>query len=197
MRRMTQELEIEYKNMLTAEEFTTLCTEFGQKTSSFFKQVNYYFDTPTSALKNRKTVLRIRDTGNQHDFTLKQPRNGVILETHQQLDDEESQSMIRLGIVPPGEIEQSITKMGVDADQLVLIGELATKRAQFPYQSGELFLDHSIYLDHNDYELEYEATDQRSGADIFNALLHAHSIPRRPSKSKMLRLYQAIQEKRS
>ncbi|MDN3954181.1 CYTH domain-containing protein [Sporolactobacillus laevolacticus] len=194
---MAQELEIEYKNMLTAEEFSALCKTFGLEPSSFFKQVNYYFDTPTSALKNKKTVLRIRNDGKQHDFTLKQPYNGAILETHQQLDDEESRSMIHLGIVPPGEIEQAITKMGVDADQLVLIGELTTKRAQFPFKLGELFLDHSVYLDHHDYELEYEAANQESGAEIFNTLLQEQSIPRRPSISKMMRLYQAIQVKRS
>ncbi|MCQ2011538.1 MAG: CYTH domain-containing protein [Sporolactobacillus sp.] len=194
---MAQELEIEYKNMLTGDEFSKLCTVFGLKTTSFFKQVNYYFDTPTFALMNKKTVLRIREVGKQHDFTLKQPHNGVILETHQELDDEESRSMIQLGIVPPGEIEQAITKVGVDADQLVLIGELTTKRCQFPYQSGKLFLDHSLYLDHNDYELEYEAADQGSGSDIFNTLLLEHSIPRRASKSKMIRLFQATQEKRS
>ncbi|MCO7126197.1 CYTH domain-containing protein [Sporolactobacillus shoreicorticis] len=194
---MAQELEIEYKNMLTGDEFAKLCTAFGLKTSSFFKQVNYYFDTPTFALMDKKTVLRIRAVGAQYDFTLKQPHNGAILETHQELDDEESRSMIQLGIVPSGEIEQAVTKIGVDADQLVLIGELTTKRCQFPYRSGKLFLDHSLYLDHNDYELEYEAAGQGSGADSFNALLLEHSIPRRSSKSKMIRLFQATQEKRS
>ncbi|MCO7174526.1 CYTH domain-containing protein [Sporolactobacillus kofuensis] len=194
---MAQELEIEFKNMLTAEEFTMLCKSFGLEPSSFFKQVNYYFDTPTSALKNKRTVLRIRDDGRQHDFTLKQPHDDVILETHQQLNDEESRSMVHLGIVPSGEIEQAITKMGVDPDQLVLIGELTTKRTQFPFESGELFLDHSYYLDHHDYELEYEAESQATGVEIFQKLLQDYSIPRRPSMSKMMRLYQAMQSKRS
>ncbi|MCL1631027.1 CYTH domain-containing protein [Sporolactobacillus sp. CPB3-1] len=193
---MTQQLEIEYKNMLTAEEFSALCTAFRIKASAFIKQVNCYFDTPTFALKAKKTVLRIRETGNQHDFTLKQPHNGMILETHQLLDAAESRAMIQMGIVPSGEIEQVITQLGVDADKLVFIGELITKRCQFPYQSGTLFLDHSIYLDHDDYELEYEAADPYSGDAIFSALLREHCIPRRPSKSKMIRLFQAIQEKR-
>ncbi|UAK16970.1 CYTH domain-containing protein [Sporolactobacillus terrae] len=194
---MSHELEIEYKNMLTAEEFAKLCTAFKKDEPSFFKQINYYFDTPTSALKNKKTVLRIRESSGTHDFTLKQPHSGVILETHQQLSDEESRSMIQLGIVPSGEIEQAMTKIGVDVDQLVLIGELTTKRCQFPYHSGELFLDHSVYFDHSDYELEFEAADAQSGPAVFNTLLHTFAIPRRPSQSKMMRLNQAIKARRS
>lgn len=194
---MAQELEIEFKNMLTSEEYSFLCRKFSLNSSSFFKQVNDYFDTPTFALREKKSALRIRHISGHHDFTLKQPHEDVILETHQWLSDEESRKLIQFGVMPPGAIEQAIARMGVDVDQLIHIGELMTRRAEFPYKNGKLFLDHSYYFEHSDFELEFEATDRITGDHLFIELLAECSIPRRPSKSKILRLYLALQKKGS
>ncbi|RYL90271.1 CYTH domain-containing protein [Sporolactobacillus sp. Y61] len=191
---MSHELEIEFKNMLTESEFKQLCRLFDLNESSFFKQINDYFDTPTFGLRNKKSALRIRHLNGQHDFTLKQPYNGNTLETHQALSKEESDKLIQLGIMPAGTIEQAISGSGVNVDQLVHIGELMTLRSEFPYQKGTLFLDHSYYLNHEDFELEYEAEDDAEGRQIFSKLLKKASIPLRPSKNKILRLYEAILE---
>ncbi|GGL45627.1 CYTH domain-containing protein [Sporolactobacillus putidus] len=194
---MAQELEIEFKNMLTSEEFSFLCRKFSLDSSSFFKQINDYFDTPTFALRGKKSALRIRHISGRHDFTLKQPHEDAILETHQWLTDEESLNLIHFGIIPAGSVEQAIARMGIDVDQLIHIGELTTLRAQFPYSSGKLFIDHSYYFEHDDYELEFEAEDRRTGDHLFEELLSECSIPHRPSKNKVLRLYQALQKKGS
>lgn len=192
---MARELEIEFKNMLNKEEFNALCRKFGRDDASFFKQVNDYFDTPTFGLKSKKSALRIRHVNDQHDFTLKQPHDGVVLETHQTLSEDENKALIQYGVMPSGEVEQAIARLGIDVDQLLHIGELVTKRTEFPYQKGKLFLDCSSYLDRHDYELEYEAEEPLSGEQIFHSLLLESAIPRRPSKNKILRLYEAIKER--
>ena len=46
---MTQEIEIEFKNIVTEEEFDTLCKSFSIE--AFTKQVNHYFETPGFSLK--------------------------------------------------------------------------------------------------------------------------------------------------
>ena len=46
---MTQEIEIEFKNIVTKEEFDTLCKSFSIE--AFTKQVNHYFETPDFSLK--------------------------------------------------------------------------------------------------------------------------------------------------
>ncbi|MCI1857168.1 MAG: CYTH domain-containing protein [Sporolactobacillus sp.] len=192
---MPRETEIEFKNMLEEKEFDRLRVKFSVDNDTFFKQTNDYFDTPTHALRKRKTALRIRHVDGKHDFTLKQPHEGAVLETHQLLSDKESRDLIRFGVMPEGEVEQAIARLGVDVDQLVHLGSLTTQRACFPYKDGMLFLDSSTYLRHHDYELEFEAKDRSSGAAVFRTLLQACLIPRRPSKSKILRLYEASQEK--
>lgn len=189
---MTQELEIEYKNMLTPEQFIQLCKSFKVDSTSFFKQINDYFDTPTFGLKEKKSALRIRHVNGQHDLTLKQPHQGAILETHQQLAEQESLELIQFGIMPPGSVEQAVTEMGIDVDQLVHLGQLKTERCQFPYKNGNLFLDHSFYLKQEDYELEFEAVDSQSGKRIFEELLNDYSIAREPSQNKIARLYHAL-----
>ncbi|MFT8317869.1 MAG: CYTH domain-containing protein [Sporolactobacillus sp.] len=189
---MSQELEIEFKNMLTSDQFAQLCKSFNVSSTSFFKQLNDYFDTPTLGLREKKSALRIRHVDGKHDLTLKQPHQHAILETHQQLSDQESLEMIQFGIMPPGSVEQAITGLGIDVDQLVHLGQLKTERCQFSYKNGELFLDHSFYLKKEDYELEFEAADSESGKKIFEELLKAHAIERKPSAHKIARLYQAL-----
>ncbi|WP_010631304.1 CYTH domain-containing protein [Sporolactobacillus vineae] len=193
---MSQKFEIEFKNMLEETEFNTLCLKFDRDESTFFKQTNDYFDTPTFALKNAHAALRIRHLSGEHDFTLKQPRNGIILETHQQLSDQESSDLIHYGVMPEGALEKAIDQMGINVDQLIHVGELITKRTEFPYKQGELFFDRSAYLGIQDFELEYEAEEQEQGKQIFLSLLSEFHIPRRKSKSKMMRLYEHLDERR-
>lgn len=193
---MSQKYEIEFKNMLDEPEFNALCLHFDRDESTFFKQINDYFDTPTFALKSAHAALRIRHLGGKHDFTLKQPRNGIVLETHQALTDQESSDLIQYGVIPAGELEQTIDQMGINVDQLIHIGELITKRTEFPYKAGELFFDRSTYLGTQDFELEYEAEEQEQGKQIFQSLLSDFRIPRRKSKSKMMRLYELLDERR-
>ncbi|MFT8361825.1 MAG: CYTH domain-containing protein [Sporolactobacillus sp.] len=191
---MAQELEIEYKNMLTSEQFNRLCRFFKLTSGSFFKQINDYFDTPTLALREKQTALRIRHLPSMHDLTLKQPHEGAILETHQKLTDDESQELIQFGVMPAGEVERQITALGIDVDKLIHLGQLRTERCSFPYNGGILFLDHSFYLKKEDFELEWEAANQSVGSDPFDDLLRQHHIERQPSISKIARLYHAIKK---
>lgn len=57
---MVQELEIEFKNLLTKEEFHRLADFFQLTEKDFAEQENYYFDTKYFALKKHGAALRIR-----------------------------------------------------------------------------------------------------------------------------------------
>lgn len=186
---MSQELEIEFKNMLTREEFAGLCRRFNISETAFFRQSNDYFDTPDFRLRGAMTALRIRRADGRFDFTLKQPQDGVILETHQPLTEEAANRLITSGKCPPGDVCDCLARQGLQIEQLNYLGTLTTCRAQFPYKNGELFLDHSFYLNHEDYELEFEATDREAGRQVFTQLLSDCRIPERPSLNKVLRFY--------
>lgn len=49
---MVKELEIEFHNILTKEEYDTLIENFRVKEDDFFEQTNYYLDTANFGLKN-------------------------------------------------------------------------------------------------------------------------------------------------
>ena len=57
---MKQEIEIEFKNIITQEEFKQLLYTFSIKDEDFITQENHYFDTETFSLKNNGCALRIR-----------------------------------------------------------------------------------------------------------------------------------------
>lgn len=55
-----QNIEIEFKNMLTKEEYELLLTHFQVGKEDLFEQENHYFDTSDFALKANHSALRIR-----------------------------------------------------------------------------------------------------------------------------------------
>ena len=58
---MSQSIEIEFKNLLSIEEFNRMITYFQLSDDDFFRQINHYFDTKDFALKNLGCALRIRE----------------------------------------------------------------------------------------------------------------------------------------
>lgn len=191
---MSQNIEIEFKNMLTNEEFLLLIKHFNIDQSKFKKQVNHYFDTPSFSLKVHGSALRIREKGTQFEMTLKQPAEQGLLETNQFLDREQAEYILNTGKILDGEVKDAITNMIDDAESLQYFGSLTTVRAEFGYKGGLLVLDHSYYLNTEDYELEYEVTDETEGFKIFSELLDKLNIPVRTTDNKIKRFYNRKQE---
>src|SRR5699024_5945233 len=92
---MTQEVEIEYKNMLTKEEYDRLLHHFGGTNPFIWKQVNHYADTEDFQLKKHSSALRIRILPNLNECTLKTPYGNHLLETTFQLNTEKAEQMIK------------------------------------------------------------------------------------------------------
>lgn len=57
---MSQNIEIEFKNLLTETEFMQLKSFLDIDNSMFIKQDNHYFDTANFTLKELGCALRIR-----------------------------------------------------------------------------------------------------------------------------------------
>ncbi|PLR97600.1 CYTH domain-containing protein [Bacillus sp. T33-2] len=186
---MSQHIEIEFKNLLKKEEFSRLQTYFKLDGSKFKKQVNHYFDTSSFSLKNAGSALRIREKGNQYELTLKQPDETGLLETSQILSGQEASAALQHSVFPEGIIKDSLANMRVDTDSLVFFGSLTTLRAEKEYENGLIVLDHSYYLNKEDFELEYEVTDAIEGLSIFNNLLEELNIPKRETDNKIKRFY--------
>ncbi|MDZ5470363.1 CYTH domain-containing protein [Bacillus sp. 31A1R] len=188
---MSQQIEIEFKNLLTKEEFNRLKAYFHIEDSMFRKQVNHYFDTPTFILKDNKCALRIREKNDTFEMTLKEPLNEGILETNQVISKEEAEAMISNGTLVDGPIKSQLMKIDLDFSGLTYFGTLTTERVEFEYKDGLLVLDYSYYLNQHDYELEYEVNQYDLGQEIYVKLLQDQNIPIRKTLNKVRRFYEA------
>ncbi|MFS0782858.1 CYTH domain-containing protein [Bacillus sp. 1P06AnD] len=189
---MNQELEIEFKNILTSFEFAKLSQYAGIVDEAFFTQENHYFDTKNFALKKQGCALRIRSKNGTYEMTLKQPAKEGLLESNQKIEVHEATAAIQSDLLPKGEIIALIHETyGIHPHELCYFGSLITHRAETEYEEGTLVLDHSEYLGEEDYELEYEVADYQKGKISFENLLEKLNIPLRPTDNKIKRFYLA------
>jgi uncharacterized protein YjbK len=194
---MSQNIEIEFKNMLTKEEFIKFQSHFNVKSSDFLKQENHYFDTYDFTLKEYGCALRIREKKGRFEMTLKQPHPEGLLETNEMLSDAQAHSLLNGGPIMDGVVKTQILTMNVNIDEIRYFGSLVTDRAELSYLDGLLVLDFSSYLNVQDYEVEYEVSNRDSGESIFLDLLSELNVPIRKSKNKVKRFYDEQKRQRN
>lgn len=188
---MVKELEIEFKNLLTKEEYIRLLNHYNYSPTDAFSQVNHYFDTKDFDLKQQKSALRIRQKDQHFECTLKKPAPVGKIEITDSLSPQEAESMLDLQSFDAPEVATELMDMGVDWKGLKLIGSLSTNRIEFEIPGGLLVLDHSTYLEHEDFEVEFEVADAGEGKKQFDKLLLDHGIPTRKTLKKIARFMQA------
>ncbi|AYV65508.1 MULTISPECIES: CYTH domain-containing protein [Niallia] len=184
-----QNIEIEFKNMLTKEEYELLLTHFQVSEEDLFEQENHYFDTSNFALKANHSALRIRKKEAEYELTLKQPHPDGLLETNKILSKTESDDIFSTGRISDEQISSLLRNMNIDPTSIIYFGSLRTIRAEKKIGNGLLVLDHSFYLKKEDYELEYEVSNREEGKIYFQELLATLKIPVRKTKNKVRRFY--------
>jgi len=190
---MGEQVEIEYKTMLTEKEYHQLLAYYNLSEEAFKIQTNYYFDTVDHKLREKHFGLRIRTTATDAELTLKTPIEHGLLETTDPLTKTSAASLIASEkILPTGIVAQRLRAAGIEPDTLRMIAALKTKRAEFPIEEGLLALDESWYGQQHDYELELEVNEPIKGKDAFHSLLRLFGVPYRPAKNKIIR---AVEEK--
>lgn len=186
---LSQEIEIEFKNLLAEEEFMQLTKHFMIKESDFTTQENHYFDTPDYQLKDKQSALRIRRKKKVFTLTLKTPVEEGLLETNQPLTVQEAGDLLKHGVFPDGEVKEFLESLDISPPSIQHFGSLITKRAEIDFEGGLLVFDESSYFDKVDFELEYEVKDYDQGEKIFFDLLKEHGIPKRETENKIKRFY--------
>ncbi|KOP81753.1 CYTH domain-containing protein [Cytobacillus solani] len=186
---MSQNIEIEFKNLLTKQEFKRLVNHFRLNDTDFFTQENHYFDTPDFALKEQASALRIRKKEEKYELTLKQPYQDALLETNESIEPLAAEKIFETGKIMNETIIKLIKEMNVDPDRIQYFGSLTTKRAEVEYENGLVVIDNSFYLNIEDFELEYEVSNRKDGQKKFSALLEQLEIPVRKTENKIKRFY--------
>lgn len=184
---MTKELEIEFKNMLTQEEYLRLLEEFDAFHNGPVTQHNHYFDTADFQLKKQRSALRIRNKSGIFECTLKTPASIGNYEITDKLTKEQARRMLDLKTFEAAEVSDALQKMSVSIAELKKIGTLTTHRVEFDFLDGLLVIDHSEYNGLEDFELEFEVTDAEEGQERFTNFLKQQGIPERPANKKIAR----------
>ena len=186
---MNQQVETEFKNLLTKEEYEMLLNDFNLEDTEPVQQTNVYYDSPDWRLRELGIGLRIRLYETFAEQTLKSPlREHEMLETTDLLTHEEGQNFVDTGqLKRDGFIAKKLSEYGITIDELKQVGQLSTVRYEIPAQMGTYFLDASYYQDQNDYELEYETQDLANGLREFEQFLTSKNINRRETVQKIAR----------
>jgi uncharacterized protein YjbK len=191
---MVQELEIEYKNLLTKEEYELLLTKLPFPNGQ--DQINYYFETPDLRLRTMDSALRIRKKQDRYQLTLKEPYQDGLLETHDELTDEEAKEWKSGNPIPKEGTTKQLNKMGIEVVDLKYYGSLLTTRREYEEKGIIYVLDHSKYHDQEDFELEIEAPDKESGMKAMDNILHTFGIVKKDTPNKIARFFQSLENDR-
>src|SRR5690625_5919767 len=82
-----KELEIEFKNMLSGQEYGRLEEKYFSSQKPVV-QTNFYIDTPDLDMRKNRILLRIRDAEGVQMMTLKEPTEKGVMEYHGEVSGE-------------------------------------------------------------------------------------------------------------
>lgn len=171
--KMNEHIEIEYKILLTKNIFEKILENYQQYIQKDYIQVNDYFIHPL--LQNRRYSLRIRTKNDQYELTLKRPFRDARLETNVMLTKEEKDKFFAHEPLD-NEITQILKDEHIPYEELQQQFSLTTHRYDIILPEGILSLDHSTYLDTEDYELEFEVENSEIGFKKFLEIIEPYGL---------------------
>lgn len=193
---MSQEIEIEYKNLITESEYEQLRAAYPLHGEDEKTQDNYYFETINRKLGRLGYALRIREKAGTYTVTLKEPHSSGLLETHDRISRETCNHWINGNIIPQPNTSERLQPIGIRPEHLMYVGCLETVRLEVAYRDALLVLDKSMYNGQTDYELEVEAPEASLGNDVFETILAEQRIPNRDTPNKIQRFFASLQHDR-
>ncbi|UTR15344.1 CYTH domain-containing protein [Salipaludibacillus sp. LMS25] len=190
---MTQEIEIEFKQLIDKYTYEAMLTYFDNIRTPIIAQTNHYFETENFLLKDKKSALRVRYKEGDYVLTLKQPYHNSLLETHQHLNKQAFNDFKQQGVIPDGAVKKQLsTLLNLQTVSFTYLGYLTTERSEAPIEEGLLVLDKSAYFNTTDYELEFECDDYHSGKLFFHNFLEKWQLTWHEPKNKIERFYEAL-----
>ena len=183
-----REIEIEFKNLLTKDQYASLFEKYDLKNSEEIINKNFYYDDADESFKKIGAALRIRYTNKKTEMTLKVKGDTQNVEINVPLDERYPKEPTVLPILP-NEIIAELERMNVKIKTPMLIQKIETLRHEITLDEGLLLvLDETTFInDVVDYELEFETKDYETGLIAFEKLLEKNNIDKNPAKPKIAR----------
>lgn len=156
---MQKEKEIEYKFLVSEEEFSQFLVHFDTQGNNAVRkiQINYYYDTDDNMLNKKDVTVRVRQEQDKLKCQIKKHTNTSMALF---FSDEYCGCLERL---------PKVLRVEGIHEELLLKGSLVTERREIKFGvCGKLCFDISMYLGMIDYEIEVEYTerDKQSGEAI-------------------------------
>ncbi|URZ87160.1 CYTH domain-containing protein [Floricoccus penangensis] len=195
---MTTNLEIEYKTLLSLDEYDRLKKYFSHVTP--IRQTNHYMDSPDLIMRSNRLALRIRTFDNDAEMTLKVPQAIGNIEHNAALTLEEAHGMLESkkindNLPQISDILSILKERGIDYRKITVLGSLTTIRQEMETDIGLMALDKNTYFDACDYELELEVQDSVKGKKDFKKFLIDKNVEFRYAKSKVVRFLKMLDNK--
>lgn len=191
---MSEHIEIEYKILLTKDIYEQIKKDYQSKINQQYTQTNYYLYHPL--LNQKKYMLRIREKNDTFELTLKRPYQNHRLEKNIMITKEEKEKIINQQETS-NEIFDLLLQEGIQPKEVENKYSLTTHRIDIYLEDGILSLDKNEYLNHIDYELEFEVNKQdNSLAHFFQIIQPYHLFYTQNCTSKAKRALIAYQQSR-
>jgi len=187
-----EEIEIEYKTLLTKEQFSDILHRYPFPKEPVV-QTNHYFETKNFALKQKAAALRIREIAGKYVITLKEAKTDHVLETHDTIDKETFIAWKNDQITFANASGDALKRLGIKAEELRYVGSLTTTRYSFTKADVTYCLDKSTYANQVDYELEIEEASPGEAKSIFDKIVTQSKVTNIVSETKIARFFKAIE----
>ncbi len=180
-----EEIEIEFKNKLTREEYEELKRMFDYRE---VVQKSIYLDTSDISLLRNKIALRIRSTNELNKLTIKHQFDNYIKEISDVISDDEVKQIIISGIIHSEIISDYLSKYDLVNKGYQITATFETKRSYAILEDCKIFLDQTTFENNEvDYELEIEYDDYEKGLVNFHQFLTEHGISSSKTEHKISR----------
>ncbi len=174
---MYNNIERELKILVSKEIYENIINSYDFEKSII--QTNTYYDDNKGTIKNKNGAMRIRTIGNTHIFTLK-----IRKDEYTHYEYEKKVNTDDINKIDDPEILGWFKQFDIPKD-VNQITSFTTNRKILMCEQGEICVDKTTYLNHTDYEIEYEYNCEHDGILFFNNFLtpfHMKYIKNCPSK---------------
>ena len=180
---MQKEKEIEYKFLVSEEEFNQFLVHFDTQGNNAVRkiQINYYYDTDDNMLNKNDVTVRVRQEQDKLKCQIKKHTNTSMALF---FSDEYCGCLERL---------PKVLRVEGIHEELLLKGSLVTERREIKFGiCGKLCFDINMYLGVIDYEIEIEYTerDKQSGEAIAAII----GLNTKASATKSHRFFKQLEE---
>lgn len=169
---MNYKIEKEFKVLIDKKQFDRIVEA---EDLQLIIQENFYYDT-----HEENTACRIRNIEDLYIFTLKKVVDNQVFEYEYQVNDND---------INDPYIQEFLKRQNI-TQKPIFLGSMLTCRYFKKLKYGELVIDLNKYLNHEDYEIEYELFDPKNNIqDEFLNFLNKYKIEFKENKNSKFKRF--------